>query len=152
MRRSGILALGCAAGLAIAGCGSDDPVVSPACTDSPAAVQVALRSAPGQVRLADGTSLSKCISAATDDADLQNVGIAFHLTAEKLGDAATVANKAALQLGYLIGAMRRGAAKTNGVLAELQRRIELVGSRVQERVPALRAALEKGRAAGEASG
>lgn len=147
------MVMGCVAVISAAGCGSHKPPLSPACTESPQAVQAALETVPGNVTLPDGTPLSHCISAATDDADLQNVGSVFFVAAESLAEKARAGdNKAAEQLGYLIGATRRGAAKTNGVMAELQRRIELVGGRVQERVPAQRAALDSGRIEGQAKG
>lgn len=147
------MAMGFVTMLALTGCGTDDPTLSPACIDDPAAVQVALSGAPGHVALRDGTTLSRCISAATDEADLQNVGSVFFTVAEKLSESARGGNPvAALQLGYLIGATHRGASKTNGVLAELERRVALVGSRLAERFPKERAAVDRGRAAGEAGG
>jgi hypothetical protein len=139
--------------VAVAGCGTRTALLSPACTTDQAAVRQALRTAPEQVTLRDGTTLSHCISGATGDADLQNVGIIFFGVAEKLGDAAARGDGlAAVQLGYLIGATRRGASRTNGVLAELQRRVERVGSLVGERSPAAMAAIARGRAAGEDDG
>lgn len=153
MRRSGAITTVLAVVIALTGCSSDGPPLSPACTGNPAAVQLALRAAPARVALRDGTTLSNCILAATAEADLQNIGITFHTVAEKLGETASTGNEAAaVQLGYLIGATRRGASKTNGVLLELQRRIELVGSRVQDKAPQVTAQLRRGSAAGEATG
>lgn len=148
MQRSSTIAMVLA--VVVAGCGSGKAAVSPACSAGATVIEKALAAAPAAVALPDGTTLSKCISSGTGDADLQNVGIVFFTVAEKLGDRARAGGAgAALQLGYLIGATRRGAAKTNGIMAELQRRVELVGSRLgQSQQPAL----QRGRTAGEATG
>lgn len=153
MRPSRLLATASAAALMGVGCGSGDATISPGCTQGAAVVETALRGAPDKVALLDGTKLSRCIADGTDDADLQNVGQVFFMAAEHLADRARAGDtQAALQLGYLIGATVRGAGKTNGVMAELQRRIELVGGRLADRTPAMSAALRQGRAAGEAHG
>jgi hypothetical protein len=148
-----VLAIACAVALLLAGCGDDGKSVSPACTQGAAVIETALRGAPDKVALLDRTHLSECISNGTSDADLENVGQVFFTVAEHLGDRALTGDPgAALQLGYLVGATVRGARKTNGVMAELQRRIELVGSRVASRKPAMAGALARGRSAGEARG
>jgi hypothetical protein len=59
---------------------------------------------------------------------------------------------AAVQLGDLSVATRRGARHTAGAMAELQRRIELVGGRLQSEEPALAPAVDRGLAAGEKRG
>jgi len=153
MWRSATVA-GLAAALLASGCGVQATPISAGCTGEPAIVMAALATAPGAVALVDGSRLSQCISDGTDDAELQNVGITFHNTAEDLrvkaregADAA-----AAVQLGYLVGATRRGAKRTNGVMLELQRRIELVGGRLQDESPALAADVDRGVNAGEKLG
>jgi hypothetical protein len=60
-------------------------------------------------------------------------------------------DRAAIRLGYLIGATRRGAERTNGIHAELVRRLEQsVG--VDGPPAARRAAFERGLAAGARTG
>lgn len=153
MRRPWLAALGSTAVL-LTGCGPGSTPISPGCTADSATLVRALRAAPGPVTLVDGTKLSTCVANGTDDAELQDVGLSFHTLAEALrvqareGDDPAVA----VSLGYLIGATERGAAHTNGVMAELQRRIELVGGRLQTEAPALADDVDRGVAAGKRSG
>ena len=147
------------AALALGGCGgSEDAVLSAGCTEDDGSVVSALEGAPDEVVLPDGTRLSDCVANGLDDADLQNIGITYHRAAERLRDDAQegsgpAAQDAALRLGYLVGATRKGASGTNGVMAELQRRIENVAGRYTDRAtPAGRDALERGLEAGERLG
>lgn len=130
-----------------AGCGSDPEPLPPACSGAPENVLAALARAPGPVALADGTLLSDCVARASDDAELQMVGFALTPVADRL--AARASSDAALQLGFLVGAVRRGADDSNGVSLELVRRIE---SRVRYEDPALLDAAERGARAGEEHG
>ena len=147
-----------AAVLVLAGCGAEQAVLSAGCTEDDGSVVAALEGAPEEVVLADGTRLSDCVANGLDDADLQNIGITYHRAAERLrgraeeGDGAA-SEDAAMQLGYLVGATRKGASGTNGVMAELQRRIENVAGRYTDQAtPAERSALERGLDAGERLG
>lgn len=153
MRRTWVATLGCAA-LVLAGCGPGETPISAGCTEDIAPVIRALQQAPGAVALVDGSRLSTCISDGTEEAELQNVGIMFHRAAEDLRVTAReqMDHAAAVELGYLIGATRRGAKHTNGVMAELQRRVELVGGRLQTEAPALAADVDRGLTAGEKTG
>ena len=131
-----------------AGCGGGDPApLSPACSNGPGAILRALAGAPGRVRLEDGTRLSECVEHAFDDGELQVLGTTLTPAADTLAARATPT--AALQLGYLIGAVRRGAGRTNGIHAELVRHLEGTAT---VRKPALVAATRRGIAAGEARG
>jgi hypothetical protein len=137
------------AALAAAGCGSGDRQLSVACTDGVAAVERALRDAPGAVALADGTPLSKCVSEARDIGELQSFGFIITRLADRLADRAPNDGAAALRLGYLIGAARRGAEHSQGVPDELVHRLEVTARRVPARG---QRALERGLAAGERHG
>jgi hypothetical protein len=143
------------AALVLAGCGpggDDDAPLSPACRE-PSVVAEALRLAPGQVRLEDGTLLSSCIDDARSDADLQNVGIALTNAAEDLEARATSDPDAALRLGFLVGAARRGAGSASALQAELVRRLERSAALDPDAAtPAARAAVQEGMKAGEARG
>lgn len=136
------------------GCGATSAPLSAACTGGQQTIRRALRSAPRPVRLPDGSRLSQCIRTGTDQADLMDVGASFTSVADALRDRAREQRDvaAAVQLGYLVGATRKGAGRTNGVMAELQRRIELVGGRLQDEVPALADAVQRGLTAGEQRG
>jgi hypothetical protein len=136
---------------ALAGCGEEDPPLDFACTSGAEAVERALAAAPGDVRLTGGVPLSTCVRNARSDAELQNVGAVLTGAAEHLEEAAPRDAEAALQLGFLIGAARRGGDSANGVQAELIRRLERSGA-LDGATPAAKAALARGLAAGEERG
>jgi hypothetical protein len=157
MGRRVVMAAVLAAALVLAGCGAEQAVLSAGCTEDDGSVVAALEGAPEDVVLADGTRLSDCVANGLDDADLQNIGITYHRAAERLRAQAEGegggAEEAAMRLGYLVGATRKGASGTNGVMAELQRRIENVAGRyTDDATPAGRSALERGLEAGERLG
>ncbi|MEJ7797264.1 MAG: hypothetical protein WKF42_02100 [Solirubrobacteraceae bacterium] len=138
--------------LLLAGCASADPDPLPAaCLDEPAAITRALARAPAPVTLADGTRLSRCVSLAGSDADLQALGVSLTRVADGLRARAGADHAAALRLGYLVGAVRRGAAATPGIAAQLARRVEqAAGPQIDE--PRARAQLRRGVRLGEAGG
>jgi hypothetical protein len=104
--------------LAVAGCGGDRSETLPAaCTGGPAAVIKALAKAPQPVTL-DGTPISRCFNRDARGEDEQILGTGLLSAAQQLAD-----REQALQLGYLIGAARRGS-KRNGLGRELVRRLE----------------------------
>jgi len=141
------------AALALAGgCGGEDaPSLDPACTESAEAISRALERAPAPVLLSTGTRVSECFTRARTDGELQNAGIVITRAAEELAARAEAGDeRAATALGYLVGAARRGAARTAGVAAELLRRIERAAAFVED--PAVLRALRRGIAAGERTG
>ena len=102
----------------LAGCGGDKSESLPAaCTNGPDAVVKALAKAPAHVTI-DGTPISECFNRDASGDDVQIVGTNLLAAAQQLSDRGQ-----ALQLGYLIGAARRGA-KRNGLGAEIVRRLE----------------------------
>jgi hypothetical protein len=146
-----VLVLLTALALALEACGTSAPSFDGACLESPQAIERALRRAPAPVTLTSGTRLSQCVERARRDADLQEVGLVLTRAADDLASAASTGDAgAALRLGYLVGAARRGAARTAGIHAELQRRIERAAAAVED--PRVAAALRRGLRAGEASG
>jgi hypothetical protein len=146
-----VLALLAAASLAA--CGEASHPLDEACVSSPGAIERALARAPSPVTLPSGTRLSQCVSDARSDADLQTAGAVLTRAADDLsararrGDAA-----AALRLGYLVGAARRGAKRTAGIHAELQRHIERAAAALEDAGARIAGALAQGRRAGEATG
>jgi hypothetical protein len=153
MRRPAALAI--ALTLAAAGCTKDEPVMPSACTDTRAAGYVAaLRTAPGEVRLPGGTRISECLRRVRSDAELQNLGAVLFAVAEELGARAREQRDtaAARQLGYLAGAARAGAARSNGISSELSRRIDSAGRGIDESSATLARALREGLVAGRAHG
>ncbi len=147
-------ALALVAGVLAAGCGGTAPTpLADGCTAGPEGIQRALRRAPRPVVLEDGSPLSRCVADGLDDGELQTVGIAFSRAAENLAEPARTDPAAALQLGYLAGVTRKGAARTNGVMAELVRRIELTAGRLgDDAPPAVQRAMAQGLAAGAKDG
>lgn len=125
------LALACSVSLAavaflLAGCAEETPSLPAACRESPDAIRAALAEAPGAVTIR-GVRLSECLSPSSDPADVQAVGATYVEVAATLASDARKGSdpRAAEQLGYLIGAVRRGAARTQGIHEELVRRLEL---------------------------
>ncbi len=147
-------ALAAVAAELISGATSCTSTVAPvpvACTEDPAVIARALDGAPGTVRLVDGTSISTCVLRAQSEGDLQSVGAVLTTVADDLRVSARSQDPAALRLGYLIGAVRRGASHTNGVQAELVRRLEQ--DSLLDGTPITRqAAMGRGIAAGQAGG
>lgn len=131
--------------LAFAGCGEEEESPAAACPVSPDPVLGALRDAPAEVRVG-GLRLSSCLTEGSDADDLQRVGIAYVEAAAILSRRAArdPEGRDALRLGYLVGAARRGGARTPGVHSELVRRLE------QERLPSR--AFRRGERAGLRSG
>jgi hypothetical protein len=140
--------------LALAACGGrDDPPLDAACTASTVAIERALARAPEPVTLHGGTRLSDCVSRARSDAELQNAGIVLTSAAEHLAERARGGDpRAGVALGYLVGAARRGAARTPGLQAQLARRMESAAAFVDEGGAAVAAALGRGLRAGRATG
>jgi hypothetical protein len=137
--------------LAAIGCGEDDRPLPQSCVQSAGPITTALRTAPRPVRLVDGTSLSACVERARSDADLQNLGSIYTQVADALAIRATESDQAALQLGYLVAAARKGAAHTSGIHDELVRRLEQAAG-VSGVPPARRAAYARGVSAGAGAG
>jgi hypothetical protein len=146
-----VLALSAAA--ALAACGGASEPLDEACVRSPGAIERALVRAPAPVTLPSGARLSECVANARSDANLQDAGTVLTRAADHLSAAARRGDaSAALRLGYLVGAARRGAAHTAGIHAELQRRIERAAAYLDAAGPPVAAALARGRRAGEATG
>ncbi len=140
--------------LLLAGCSKQEPPTVPvSCFGAPAELMPALRQAPGAVVLEDGTPLSRCVSRARSDGDLQSLGIAFGRLADALSARARTDASAALQLGYLAGAVRAGARGAPGGLADqLARRVQQLATLGPGAGPEAVSALARGVRAGEASG
>lgn len=143
-----------AAALLLAGCGKQDPDPVPTgCVGEQAVLLAALTQAPRAVALPDGTRLSRCVSTARSDGDLQSLGISLGRVADTLRARAATDPDAALQLGYLAGAVRAGARRaSSGIADQLARRMTQLGSLAPGASAASAAALTRGARAGESSG
>ncbi len=111
--------------LVLAGCGSADGETPVACLEGDGVYLAALREAPGAVALRDGTQISGCLTENQPGGALATVGAAMVEAATKLNAEARVeaGDDAALRLGFLVGAAQRGAERTEGIHAELIRRL-----------------------------
>jgi hypothetical protein len=147
-------ALAAIALLVLAGCSKQEREVVPvSCFGEPPELMTALRQAPGAVVLQDGTRLSRCVSRARTDGDLQSLGISFGRLADVLRARAQSDASAALQLGYLAGAVRAGARDAPGGLADqLARRMQQLAAPGPGAQPAAAAQLTRGIRAGEGGG
>jgi hypothetical protein len=137
--------------LPLAACTKQDEPVPAACLDQPAAIERALARAPAPVTLADGTALSTCLSRARTDAELQTLGLSLMSVADDLRARAPRDGGAALRLGYLAGATRRGVAHNPGLATQIGRRIDQA-LRLDGAAAETRAALTRGLQAGEQGG
>jgi hypothetical protein len=138
--------------LALCACGRGGTAALPAACQFPggtASIRQALARAPGEVRV-DGTPLSKCLVREADASDVQAVGAAYVDVASDLAARVRAAphSPAATQLGYLVGAVHRGAAKTAGIHYELEHRLDGELNGIDTRSPEF----ASGQRAGEASG
>lgn len=152
------IAILCLAALVLAGCGSGRDDETPvACLEGSAAYVRALADAPAAVELGAGVPISDCLAENQSGGALATVGEAMvgaatELNAEAREDPGGQAN---LELGYLIGAAERGAAKTEGIHADLVRRL-VVAARFapgdEPLSPAFKATYEEGFDAGRDGG
>src|SRR3954454_2002590 len=131
----------------LAGCGEQKAALAGASTDSPANVLTALADAPRDVELAGGIKVSDCVSGAKDAAELQNVGAILSTAGSTLVRRAQRDPRAAVQLGYLVGAVEKGATGTGGFQDELVFRMR---SYLDD--DAVRGTMEKTTAAGRRAG
>jgi hypothetical protein len=111
--------------VAIAGCGSQDDSTPVACLEGAGAYEKALREAPGEVLLGGETPISDCLASNQSGGDLARVGEAMVETATTLNAEAREADggQPAVELGYLLGAAQRGAEDSEGIHADLVRRL-----------------------------
>jgi hypothetical protein len=122
-----VVALLAVAAFLPAACGSDDEDTTPAaCLSGQKAYAEALQDAPGAVRLDGETPISDCLVRNQGAGDLARigtilVGLTTDLNAEARDDPG---GPPTVQLGYLVGAVTRGGEETQGIHAELIRRVE----------------------------
>lgn len=108
-----------------AGCGQPNDTTPVACLEGEGTYLKALSAAPGEVKLGGETLLSECLAENQKAGDLATVGTALVGVATKLNAEARAepGGEANLRLGYLLGAAERGASQTDGIHAELIRRL-----------------------------
>jgi hypothetical protein len=111
--------------IVLGGCGGPDDSTPVACLEGAPAYLRALQDAPGEVELGGATPISDCLAQNQTGGDLATVGAAMLTATTKLNVQARAepGGPANLQLGYLLGAVERGADGTEGIHAELIRRL-----------------------------
>jgi hypothetical protein len=108
-----------------AGCGREGDSTPVACLEGPRAYLAALEDAPGEARLGGETPISECLAENQQGGELATVGAAMIAAATELNAEARAEldGDASLRLGYLLGAAQRGADGTEGIHADLIRRL-----------------------------
>jgi hypothetical protein len=108
-----------------AGCGQPSDTTPTACLEGSGVYLRALQAAPGAVTLDGETPIGNCLAENQQGGDLATVGTAMVEAATRLNSEARAepGGDANLRLGYLLGAAQRGAESTDGIHAELIRRL-----------------------------
>jgi hypothetical protein len=143
--------------LGAAGCGATSDSTPVACLEGENSYLAALEDAPGEVLLSEETPISDCLAENQQSGDLATVGAAIIAAAAELNAEArkNPGGAKSLQLGYLLGAAQRGASKTNGIHAELVRRLAVAARYSPDNLPqspAFTRAYRRGYDAGNARG
>ena len=139
------------AAVALAGCTTNtDTQVPIECLQGPKAIRAALGHAPSQVRLEGRVRISDCFSGAAPSSDVETLGGNLIAVTDQLGRRVRAAphSHSAIELGYLMGAVRAGSGGSTGVHYEAARRIEQELTGVPTDTPEYRRGLDAGRRTG----
>jgi hypothetical protein len=141
----------------LAGCGSDDSPATPVACLGPASDYLyALRAAPDEVRLDGSTPISDCLVSEQEGGHLEQVGQAMVTAATTLNEEVRRGDDAAaLQLGYLQGAVQEAASNTGGIHEDLTLRLDAAANFTPDGEPfpaPVERVLGEGYAAGQQSG
>lgn len=121
------LALVLASGVLVLGCGETETETADGCFDGVASFKSSLRQAPGPVLLGGTTSISDCLPKDQTTADLVDFGEIATQVATETGAAISEPGpdgiKAAIDAGYLVGAMEKGAEDSEAIHAVLVERV-----------------------------
>ena len=117
----------------------------------------ALAKVPGEVKLAGGTPISECLAENQSGGDLAPGRGSADREARPCSTAKPAAchpAPAALRLGYLVGAAKRGAESTEGIHSDLIRRLTVAARYTTEEPlpPTFLSAYREGFDAGRAGG
>jgi hypothetical protein len=139
------------------GCGEPSDSTPVACLEGTGAYLKALEDAPGVVELRGETLISECLAENQQAGDLATVGTALVTATTRLNAEARAepGGDASLRLGYLLGAAERGAEGTDGIHAELIRRLSAAARYSPDNrplPPAFLSAYREGFDAGQATG
>jgi hypothetical protein len=123
--------------LAAVGCGGQDDSTPVACLEGARAYERALRDAPAEVRLGGESPIGDCLASNQKAGDLARVGEAMVEAATSLNAQAREEDggRAAVELGYLIGAAQQGAEDSEGIHSDLIRRLTVAARFAPGREP-----------------
>ncbi|HEX6456177.1 MAG TPA: hypothetical protein VF009_06615 [Solirubrobacterales bacterium] len=120
----------------IGGCGSQDESTPVACLEGAAAYERALRDAPREMLVGGETPIGDCLASNQKPGDLAQVGEAMIEAATALNAEARAGDRrAAIELGYLIGAAQRGASDSEGIHSDLLRRLTVAARFAPDKQP-----------------
>lgn len=108
------------------GCGAEAEPTPAACLAGADAYLEALADAPGEVRLGGGTPISACLVKDQPAGELSAVSRAAVGAATELNRRLLERfdQRTAVELGYLVGAVQEGAARTGGIHRDLVLRLD----------------------------
>ena len=117
--------LACLAAVLALGCGDKDDSTPVACLEGPIPYEKALADAPGEVLIDGETPISECLVRNQSGGDLARIGEAMIEVATEFNAGARdePGGPVNLQLGYLLGAVERGAEEGEGIHTDLVRRL-----------------------------
>jgi hypothetical protein len=141
----------------LAGCGSVEDSTPTACLEGAEAYQRALAAAPDEALLEGETLIGECLTRNQSGGDLTRVGEALLETTTALNAEAREdpGSDAAARLGYLLGAVQRGSEESEGIHADLVRRLTVAARYAPGREPlppTFFRAYRSGYAAGQSNG
>lgn len=121
----------------VVGCGKQDDSTPGACLEGSETYVQALKAAPGEVTLDGETPISGCLVENQKGGELATVGTAMVNAATQLNAEARAepGGEANLELGYLLGAAEHGAEETEGIHAELIRRLSAAARYSPDNLP-----------------
>ncbi|MBK5232500.1 MAG: hypothetical protein JJE13_05930 [Thermoleophilia bacterium] len=151
------LAMTFASAVLLLGCSETEVDTPDVCLESPASITAALRNAPEPVALDGGTVISDCLVRNQSEGDLVNFGTNITEVATGLGGDVSrpgpAGVKAAIDAGYLVGAIEKGAEDSDGIHATLVERVKSAATNGLSRASELkRAHYQAGYEAGSKSG
>jgi hypothetical protein len=123
--------------LALSACGDSEAGTPTACLEGPDKIQTALVTAPDPVMIDGTVPVSGCLIPDQPTGDLVDFGADTVVVATRLGTQAggsgPEAIRAAIQAGYLVGAMEKGAEDSAGIHSALVDRVMSAASNELER-------------------
>jgi hypothetical protein len=145
----GFVALATRVPLIIAVAEPEDQGIPKACITGDDAFRDALQRAPAKVTV-DGVALSDCLGRSSDSGQVQSLGASLVNVATSLSARAQAepGSREALELGYLVGAVRRGSARTQGIWTTVRERIDQESTGLEQRSARYRRGLSAGRTIG----